>query len=185
MSPPQQSQWNAQMAGPLPQQSLWNSQPQQMAGILLQPGHLNSPPQSVVASPIPNNWSSELCDCFQNMDICCKTFLCPCLTFAQNFQKSFQSYPFSSNSFKCLACFGFALNSCHCTTFISASKVRGRIRQIYSISGGSCQDCISTLPCCCWCALCQEAREFKAREQYVGMPNQVFPMAQPAMPLHN
>uniref|UniRef100_A0A7S0HIM7 Uncharacterized protein n=1 Tax=Hanusia phi TaxID=3032 RepID=A0A7S0HIM7_9CRYP len=49
---------------------------------------------------------------------------------------------------------------------------RSALREKYQIEGSCVSDCCAS-SLCCWCAILQEAREAKAREYHVQIPNAV------------
>ncbi|XP_026791731.1 cornifelin [Pangasianodon hypophthalmus] len=100
-----------------------------------------------------NTWSSGLCDCCEDMSICCFGFWCPwCLmcTTSQEFGECL-----------CLPlldlCFGALIPP-------AAYAVRSAMRERYRIQGTMCDDCC-VVTCCGVCSWCQMARELKFRRQ--------------------
>ncbi|XP_010265198.1 PREDICTED: cell number regulator 2-like [Nelumbo nucifera] len=117
-------------------------------------------------APVPNppacavpagQWTTGLCDCFDDPGNCCITFCCPCVTFGQNAEvidKGTTSCGVAGFIYYALANIG-----CSCLyTFSYRSKLRG----LYSLQEAPCGDLL--IHCCCLsCALCQEYRELKNR----------------------
>ncbi|KAM9312398.1 cornifelin homolog [Gastrophryne carolinensis] len=110
----------------------------------------------------PNGWSSGICDCCDDMGICCCAFWCfPC----------FECRTVSDFG-ECLclpllemSCAGYAGCSPYCPPVSMA--MRAAVRERYRIQGTICDDCC--LVCCCLsCTWCQMAREIKKRKQPVS-----------------
>ncbi|XP_069623700.1 uncharacterized protein [Ranitomeya imitator] len=131
--------------------------------------------QSVAVQPIPvgqavsltyinlNEWSSGICDCCQDMGICCCGFWClPC----------FQCKTVSDFG-ECLclplldpgSCCGYLGASINCPPI--SMTMRASIRERYRIRGSICSDCCM-LYCCFSCSWCQMAREIKKHKQPVN-----------------
>ncbi|XP_024121952.2 cornifelin homolog B [Oryzias melastigma] len=118
-----------------------------------------SQPQPVMESRESQEWSSGVCDCFQDVPQCCFAFWC----------------------FPCFACinsrkFGEALCLPLLEMFFGGSippitlATRVSMRHRYGIKGTICVDCVYSTFCtpCVWC---QMAREMKRREISVVMIN--------------
>ena len=101
-------------------------------------------------------WSSGLCDCFSDVNNCCITFWCPCITFGQIAEivdKGSTSCGVHGTLYGLLyVCTGWQC--------IYSGFYRKKLRMQYMIEGSCCGDCLTS--CCCeWCALCQEYRQLK------------------------
>jgi len=102
----------------------------------------------------PQEWSTGLCDCFDDMGICCFTWCCPCIQYGQNYEKVHNDgCCMQGTLFYCLMCCGM--------TCCIHSGLRSDIRQRHNLPEG-CGDCLTTW-CCGGLAICQEARELKRR----------------------
>ncbi|XP_075061084.1 cornifelin homolog [Mixophyes fleayi] len=107
-----------------------------------------------------NDWSSRMCDCCEDMGICCFALWCfPC----------FQCSTVSDHG-ECLCLplldLGWTGYSCSCPAVSMA--MRASVRERYKIPGSICNDCCVT----CWClscSWCQMAREIKKRKQPVSI----------------
>ncbi|KAF7133392.1 hypothetical protein RHSIM_Rhsim09G0064200 [Rhododendron simsii] len=103
-------------------------------------------------------WSTGLCDCFDDVNNCCLTCWCPCITFgriAEIVDKGSSSCGTSGALYTLITC----VTGCPC--FFSCFY-RAKMRQQYSLQENPCGDCL--LHCCCEsCALCQEYRELTNR----------------------
>ncbi|XP_068128071.1 cornifelin homolog [Hyperolius riggenbachi] len=128
-------------------------------------------PQPIAAQPVSvthtmamttqdmGMWGSGVCDCCDDMGICCCAFWCfPC------FQCSTVS-----NFGECLclplldpSCAAYCGTSTVCPPV--AMAMRAAVRERYKIRGSICDDCC-TLYCCLTCSWCQMAREIKRRKQ--------------------
>ncbi|KAL3748748.1 hypothetical protein ACJRO7_009912 [Eucalyptus globulus] len=110
-----------------------------------------SPP----AGAVPEQWTTGLCDCFDDPRNCIVTCCCPCITFGQNAEiidRGATSCFIGGLIFCLLAQVGVAcLYTC---------SYRTKLRGLHSLPGDSCDDCLLHW-CCIHCALCQEYRELK------------------------
>ncbi|KAK7880754.1 hypothetical protein WMY93_032615 [Mugilogobius chulae] len=107
-------------------------------------------------------WSSGLCDCFEDTKTCCYGFwCCPCLacTVSGRFQEN-----------SCLPlCDIFSpaiMASCGIPLCVppAAFGLRVAVRHRYKIKGNLCKDiCASCF--CAWCSWCQMHRELRARDK--------------------
>ncbi|XP_022968497.1 protein PLANT CADMIUM RESISTANCE 11 [Cucurbita maxima] len=107
-------------------------------------------PHSTVA------WSSGLCDCCNDISICCLTCWCPCITFghiAEIVDRGSISCGVSGAIYLSILC----LTGCSCLySCLYRSKMRGQ----FSLEESPCCDCC--VHCLCeQCALCQQYRELQ------------------------
>ncbi|XP_034737018.1 protein PLANT CADMIUM RESISTANCE 11-like isoform X1 [Etheostoma cragini] len=105
------------------------------------------------------NWSSGLCDCFENANTCCYGFwCCPCLacTVSERFGES-RCLPLCDIVGPAImAFFGVPM----CAAPPAALALRAAIRNRYGIEGSLCRDIV--ISCFCWwCSWCQMHRELK------------------------
>ncbi|XP_075061080.1 cornifelin homolog [Mixophyes fleayi] len=135
-------------------------------------------PQSVTFIQMnANNWASGVCDCCDDIGICCCALWCfPC----------FQCK--TANDFgECVClplldpiCAGYIGNSLMCPPVSMA--MRAAVRERYRIPGSICDDCC-TLYWCLSCSWCQMAREIRKRKQPVNFINaQTTAMGMPIQP---
>ncbi|XP_073428925.1 cornifelin homolog A-like [Dendrobates tinctorius] len=114
---------------------------------------------TTVTQLAPNNWSSGLCDCCEDMGICCFAFWCfPC------FQCSTAS---DFGECLCLPLLDCGSYTYHMNCPIVSLAMRVAVRERYKIPGSICNDCCTV----CWClscSWCQMAREIKKRKQPVS-----------------
>ncbi|XP_077444213.1 plac8 onzin related protein 4 isoform X1 [Stigmatopora argus] len=104
-----------------------------------------------------NKWSSDICDCFDDLPQCCFAFWClPCFTCKTSHDAG----------------------ECICLPLLDAFGVippmtlglRVSVRQRYGIQDSVCNDCIYA--CCCGpCTWCQIAREIQARRNPITFVN--------------
>ncbi|KAF9673093.1 hypothetical protein SADUNF_Sadunf11G0112900 [Salix dunnii] len=101
-------------------------------------------------------WSSDLCDCFSDLPVCCLTCWCPCITFgriAEITDKGATPCAVSGAIYGLLRWF----TGCSC---LYSCLYRSKLRKQYMVEESPCNDCL--VHCCCEsCALCQEYRELK------------------------
>lgn len=109
-------------------------------------------------------WSTGLCDCLSDVENCCVTFWCPCITFgriAEIVDKGSSSCGQSGALYAVIAC----VTGCPCCY---SCFYRSKMRQNYSLHESPCGDCL--VHCFCEsCALCQEYRELKSRGYNMSM----------------
>ncbi|KAJ4710550.1 protein PLANT CADMIUM RESISTANCE 2-like [Melia azedarach] len=107
-------------------------------------------------SHAPKPWSTGLCDCCDDISICCLTCWCPCVTFgriAEIVDKGSTSCGVSGVLYAIILC----LTGCSC---LYSCFYRSKLRGQYFLEENPCTDCC--IHCCCEeCALCQEYRELK------------------------
>ncbi|CAJ2676100.1 unnamed protein product [Trifolium pratense] len=103
-------------------------------------------------------WSTNLCNCCSNVEICCLTFWCPCITFgrvAEIIDKGSTSCGYSGTLYTLIS----LVLGCCC---LYSCCYRSKMREQYGLKGNDCTDCM--IHCCCeTCALCQEYRELHNR----------------------
>ncbi|XP_043101866.1 plac8 onzin related protein 6 [Puntigrus tetrazona] len=110
-------------------------------------------PAVVLSSNMATQWSSGVCDCCEDMGICCCGLWCPFCLMCKT----------SEEFGECLClpllemCFGGLL---HPITL----SMRSSMRERFHIKGSIQDDCC-TVFCCHVCVWCQMARELKARRQ--------------------
>ncbi|XP_051579302.1 plac8 onzin related protein 6 [Myxocyprinus asiaticus] len=106
-----------------------------------------------------NQWSSGVCDCCEDMSICCCGFWCPYCLMCKT----------SEDFGECLClpllemCFGGLLPPVTLT-------MRSTMRERYRITGSIQNDCC-VATCCTVCVWCQMARELKARKHSLVVIN--------------
>ncbi|GFP94593.1 protein plant cadmium resistance 2 [Phtheirospermum japonicum] len=104
--------------------------------------------------PVP--WSTGLCDCCDNVSICCLTCWCPCITFgriAEIVDRGSTSCGVSGALYSMILC----VSGCSC---LYSCFYRSKLRGQYFLEERPCTDCCVHL-CCETCALCQEYRELQ------------------------
>ncbi|KAJ1701400.1 hypothetical protein LUZ63_001179 [Rhynchospora breviuscula] len=110
------------------------------------------------ALPQQQAWSTGLCDCFDDVNNCCLTFWCPCITFGQIAEivdRGNTSCGTAGGLYILLAC----LTGCQ---WIYSCTYRPRMRTEHNLQEVPCADCCVHF-CCEGCALCQMSRELKNR----------------------
>ncbi|XP_073479372.1 cornifelin homolog [Aquarana catesbeiana] len=137
-----------------------------MSNVSIQP--IGAQPMSVSQSMTmtnvmqPNAWASGICDCCEDMGVCCCAFWCfPC----------FQCKTVSDFG-ECLClplldpgCLAYTGSSMVCPPISMA--MRAAVRERYRIPGSICDDCCM-LYWCFTCSWCQMAREIKKRKNPVN-----------------
>ncbi|KAL0970240.1 hypothetical protein UPYG_G00239250 [Umbra pygmaea] len=110
-------------------------------------------PRAFAQTMTSNQWSSEICDCTDDMSMCCFAFWCfPCFT--------------------CITAKEFG--ECLCLPLLDyfgmnvSLAMRSTMRQRYGIEGTMCKDCACSFFClpCSWC---QMKREMKIRNQPITL----------------
>ncbi|OVA02784.1 Uncharacterized protein family Cys-rich [Macleaya cordata] len=104
-----------------------------------------------------SEWQTDLFDCCREPCLCLKTCFYPCGTFKSI--ASVASNGIISREHAChdLMAYSLAFGCCCYTCW-----VRGKLRKLFGIEGGLCDDFLSHLMCCC-CALVQEWHEIELR----------------------
>ncbi|KAG8366579.1 hypothetical protein BUALT_Bualt17G0094600 [Buddleja alternifolia] len=101
-------------------------------------------------------WSTGLCDCCNDISICCLTCWCPCITFgriAEIVDRGSTSCGVSAALYWMICC----VSGCSC---LYSCFYRSKLRGQYFLEEKPCTDCC--VHCCCeTCALCQEYRHLQ------------------------
>ncbi|XP_066538147.1 plac8 onzin related protein 6 [Hoplias malabaricus] len=137
--------------------------------VMVQPGAYLSPD-----GPKTNSWNSGVCDCCDDVGICCFGFWCPYCLMCKTTEQFGECLCLPLVEF----CFGTLVPP---VTFAMRSSVRER----YRIQGTMADDCcVST--CCSLCVWCQMARELKIRHKpqvFINAPlNPAYQHPVPIMP---
>ncbi|XP_021760007.1 protein PLANT CADMIUM RESISTANCE 2-like [Chenopodium quinoa] len=103
-------------------------------------------------------WSNGLLDCTSDIELCCQTSWCPCITFGQNAEIIDRGLSSCGVSGALYGIVGF-LSGLH---FVYACAYRTKLKRQYGISASPIQD-LCTHIWCHPCALCQEHRELQHR----------------------
>ncbi|XP_062849390.1 plac8 onzin related protein 6 [Trichomycterus rosablanca] len=98
-------------------------------------------------------WSSGLCDCCEDMSICCFGLWCPCCMMCT-----------TSQEFGECLCLPLLDYCCGAIIPPVTLSMRSSMRERYRLQGTMCDDCC-VVRCCTLCAWCQMARELKFRRQ--------------------
>ncbi|CAL4968604.1 unnamed protein product [Urochloa decumbens] len=105
-------------------------------------------------------WSTGLFDCFDDVESCCVTLLCPCITFGQVAEivdRGSTSCGASAALYTLIIALTGSGFGCIYSCFY-----RTKLRAQYGLQESPCPDCCVHF-CCEFCALCQEYRELKNR----------------------
>ncbi|KAJ4959988.1 hypothetical protein NE237_019898 [Protea cynaroides] len=113
-----------------------------------------APPRPRPQAQVP--WSTGLCDCSDDLNSCCTTCCCPCITFgriSEIIDKGSSSCGANGAIYALIMYF----TACQC---LYSCSYRSKLRAQYNLEEGPCADCL--VHCCCEpCALCQEYRELQ------------------------
>ncbi|CAA7022088.1 unnamed protein product [Microthlaspi erraticum] len=112
---------------------------------------------SSVSSQDHEEWHSDLLDCCSEPSLCLKTLFFPCGALAKISSVANNRQISSTEACNELMMYSLIL-SCFCYTCC----IRKKLRKTLNITGGSIDDFLSHLMCCC-CALVQELREVEIR----------------------
>ncbi|KAG2715543.1 hypothetical protein I3760_03G083400 [Carya illinoinensis] len=117
------------------------------------------PPTSATpfAKPHEGQWSSGLCDCFEDPSNCLITCCCPCITVGRIVEIV------DRGTTSCLigGLISYAMGSVGCG-WLYACTYRSKLRGLFSLPEAPCADWLVHC-CCCACSLCQEYRELQYR----------------------
>ncbi|XP_032833113.1 cornifelin isoform X2 [Petromyzon marinus] len=128
------------------------SQPNVHVAVMSQSFVVTQQPGVAYAQQAPHaqeKWNSGLCDCCDDMGICCCGLFCmPCL--------------------ECRVASDYG--ECCCLPLLPGTSfsIRTGIRERHHIEGTVCRDWVH-LACCFSCALCQTARELKHRRRQANV----------------
>ncbi|XP_051138941.1 protein PLANT CADMIUM RESISTANCE 10 [Andrographis paniculata] len=121
----------------------------------------------------PEQWSSGICACFDDMQSCYVGLFCPCYLFAKNAESLGSGTLVGScamhfilwaflNTFCCLFTEGFTLGIPGCFAAFYACGYRRTLRTKYNLPEAPCGDFVTHF-FCHLCAICQEYREIRER----------------------
>ncbi|XP_020588608.1 protein PLANT CADMIUM RESISTANCE 3-like [Phalaenopsis equestris] len=119
-----------------------------------------APPMPMPGFPpqAPAQWSTGLCDCFDDCSSCCLTFCCPCITFGRIAEIADRGST-ACGTAGALYVLIAAITGCQC---LYSCAYRSKLRALYALPESPCNDCL--VHCCCEaCALCQAYRELQNR----------------------
>nr|CAD1826693.1 unnamed protein product [Ananas comosus var. bracteatus] len=118
-------------------------------------------PVGVSAPPVQGavgEWSTGLCDCFEDFGNCCLTCWCPCITFGR-IAEIVDRGSTSCGTSGALYALIMSLTGCQ---WIYSWMYRSKLRAEYNLPESPCCDCCIHF-CCEPCALCQQHRELTNR----------------------
>ncbi|KAJ0046945.1 hypothetical protein Pint_06573 [Pistacia integerrima] len=104
-----------------------------------------------------SEWQSDLFDCCREPSLCLKTCVYPCGTFSRIANAVSQGKISREQAIDTVMAYSLFCGCCCYTCCI-----RKKLRDTYNIEGGSCDDFLTHLMCCC-CAMVQEWRELQLR----------------------
>ena len=110
--------------------------------------------------PRVNEWSFGLCDCLQDISLCCDVYWCSVCQQSRQHASIIDGSQDSFNAPVCalLTCAGFWLGSWVCC--VHAWYLRDALRAQHGIKGNTCTDCLAS--CFCTpCVLCQTHRQVR------------------------
>ncbi|XP_035266292.1 placenta-specific gene 8 protein-like [Anguilla anguilla] len=139
---------------------------------------IQQPPAVQVGMVQSNQWSTGICDCFDDLPSCCLGYWCfPCFACK------------TTSEFGECACLPLVDGLCILAQFVGIPScvppvsfaMRAGVRNRYGIQGDMCSDCIYATFCnvCSWC---QISREIKRRKQTLLFVN-VQPTPVAAVPV--
>ncbi|KAK2862725.1 hypothetical protein Q5P01_002258 [Channa striata] len=121
------------------------------------------PPTTTVIAVQPNQWSTGICDCFDDLNVCCFAFWCfPCFTCATTAEFG------ECCCLPLLDTWVFIMQNCGVPTCVPpvSMSMRVAVRHRYKIPGEMGSDC-AYATCCNVCSWCQIAREIKRRKTVI------------------
>lgn len=109
------------------------------------------------------SWTSGLFDCFDPIGTCCLAAWCPCVQYGKTRARS--KNPSDMDPSGCNGdCAAWCALQCISAGPLLQCMNRGQLRNKHNIDGNACTDCLISY-CCNWCALVQEDKEVKVKEQ--------------------
>ncbi|CAG9460004.1 unnamed protein product [Pedinophyceae sp. YPF-701] len=119
-------------------------------------------------NPVMGEWSSNICDCFQDAPSCCYVFACSPCVYADLMQRQsvLDQCGVTGHAcmYYCLCTYvpsTLYIPTCFCVPCIT-QNTRRMLRNKYQLPEEPCNDCCTHFWCHS-CALCQEFRELKYR----------------------
>lgn len=124
-----------------------------------------APQRVIVVSKTSREWSSGVCSCMEDCGVCMGGLCCPGIMICRVSDAIGNKE--SGCGTICGGCIAqFLVIPLCCATCTTRAEVRDR----FSIHGGSCGNCMTTI-CCLQCAVCQVRREIKERTERGEFPN--------------
>ena len=110
-------------------------------------------------------WSSNICDCCVEPQVCCKAFCCPCLGFKTISNQALgEESTCCKGSCRCICCCLMP-----CSVFLRA-PYRKKLRVKYNLPAKPCNDCCTAFWCPS-CAIAQELREINYQTSQTSPPH--------------
>ena len=136
-------------------------------GIYTQP---TAPP--MVAVPVKSEWSSGLCSCMEDFNLCCYGMWCPGCTTVNSMKIINHQYPSFCDNFcgVCLSVITLYWVGCLCHG-IAHKNTRELVARQYNIEDES--TCLRSF-FCIWCSACQIEREIEFRRKQAQSPIQTI-----------
>ncbi|XP_073062244.1 protein PLANT CADMIUM RESISTANCE 10 [Primulina eburnea] len=140
---------------------------------------------------VPEEWSSGICACCDDMQSCCVGLICPCYLFAKNAEFLGSGTLMGSctthfilwslvNSVCCVLTDGILWGLPGCFVACYACGYRRTLRSKYNLQEAPCGDFITHF-CCHLCAICQEYREIRERSGSSNPPSQTLEVTAPTL----
>jgi len=98
------------------------------------------------------DWSSGLCDCFEDMESCFITWFVPCYQIGLNKANT------DGRDCSCCDCF-VSMGGPHTAIYFNRTQIRAK----YGLMQDPCNDCCVSAFCAA-CVVCQHARHIKANK---------------------
>eukprot|EP01064_Diplonema_japonicum_P039177 TRINITY_DN975_c0_g2_i2.p1 TRINITY_DN975_c0_g2~~TRINITY_DN975_c0_g2_i2.p1 ORF type:complete len:189 (+),score=45.56 TRINITY_DN975_c0_g2_i2:54-569(+) len=118
---------------------------------------------SYVTMPLPTEtWEAGVCDCFQDIGLCCDVCFCTCCQAGRIYDAAFEHKPDSFNVPVCLLMVGASYFFGAIATCVFSMCMRDKVRTSYGIMGDGCDDCCMSF-WCAPCVMCQVHRELSKR----------------------
>src|SRR5688500_12555430 len=97
------------------------------------------------------DWSSNLCDCFDDMNSCCLTYWCPC------YQVGLNKATVDGRECHCCDCFMATGPTMPTAAYYNRTQIKAK----YGLRQDPCADCCLTVWCLV-CTICQHSRHLRA-----------------------
>ncbi|KZV48788.1 protein plant CADMIUM RESISTANCE 10 [Dorcoceras hygrometricum] len=152
---------------------------------------VNAVPAHQHINNVPEEWSSGICACCDDMQSCCVGIICPCYLFSKNAEFLGSGTLMGScathfilwslvNTFCCVLTDGIMWGLPGCFVACYACGYRRTLRTKYNLQEAPCGDFVTHF-FCHLCAICQEYREIQERSGSANPPSLMVEVTAPTL----